>query len=103
MSRHLSFAAVAVLRALRAGHQHGFEIIDVTGLAGSTVYPTLAKLEDAGFVSSRWEAAATAQQQKRPPRRYYALRPAGERALTTALERYRALERMPLAPRRARG
>ena len=101
-SRNLSFAAVAVLQALNAGHQHGFEIIDVTGLGGSSVYPTLAKLEEAGMVSSQWEPAAIAQQEKRPPRRYYTLRPAGTKGLSAALERYRALERMPLATRRAK-
>jgi PadR family transcriptional regulator, regulatory protein PadR len=100
--RKLSFAAVAVLQALQAGHQYGFEIIDVTGLGAGTVYPTLAKLEDAALVSSQWEAHETAQHEKRPPRRYYTLRAAGARALAAGLERYRAIERIPLVARRAR-
>lgn len=101
--RQLTFAAVTVLQALSAGYAHGFDIIEATDLPGSTVYPTLARLEDAGLVASEWEEAGIAQREKRPPRRYYSLRPAGRKALAAGLERYRAIERIPLAaPRAAR-
>jgi DNA-binding PadR family transcriptional regulator len=98
MPRRLSYAAVAVLHALANGHAYGFDIIDATDLPSASVYPTLGKLEDAGFVSSFWEPAAVAQRSKRPPRRYYELRPAGRVALEAALDRFRALRPLGRAP-----
>jgi PadR family transcriptional regulator len=95
MRTRLPYSAVAILHALAHGHRHGFDIIDATGLTSATVYPTLGKLEDAGFVASRWEPAALARRDKRPPRRYYELRAAGTRALEAQLERYRALQDLP--------
>ena len=102
MSRRLSFSAVAVLHAIANGHRHGFDIIAATGLTSASVYPTLGKLEDAGFLASAWESPTVAQRDKRPPRRYYELRPDGRRALAAELERYRALQRVPRDLRRAR-
>lgn len=98
MRKRLAYAAVAVLHALANGHAYGFEIIDATELPSASVYPTLGKLEDAGFVTSFWESAADAQRGKRPPRRYYELRPAGRAALDEALDRFRALQRRPRIP-----
>ncbi len=69
MRQRLSLSAIAVLRALAEGHRHGFDIIGDTGLGAATVYPTLGKLEDAGFVTSTWEDPATARRDKRPARR----------------------------------
>jgi len=105
MRARLPYSAVAILQALAQGRRYGFDIIDATGLTSATVYPTLGKLEDAGFVSSAWEAHATALKSKRPPRRYYELRAAGRRALADSLERFRALHEMPpaLAPKKAGG
>ena len=97
MRRRLSYAAVAVLHALANGHAYGFEIIDTIGLPSATVYPTLGRLEDAGFVTSFWESAVEAQRGKRPARRYYELRPAGRAALDEALDRFRALHQRPRA------
>ena len=91
MGARLSYSAVAILNALAQGRRYGFDIIDFTGLSSATVYPTLGKLEDAGFVSSTWEAHATALRSRRPPRRNYALRAAGRRALSEGLERFRRL------------
>jgi DNA-binding PadR family transcriptional regulator len=51
----LSYAATAVLQAVANGHQHGFDVIAVTGLASGTVYPALRRLEEAGWLESRWE------------------------------------------------
>jgi PadR family transcriptional regulator PadR len=101
MRTRLPYAAVAVLHALAHGHRHGFDIIEATGLTSASVYPTLGKLEDAGFVVSTWENPTLARKDKRPPRRYYELRVAGKRALDEQLERYRALQNLPrgLRPR----
>jgi PadR family transcriptional regulator PadR len=95
MRRRLAYSAVAILHALANGHRHGFDIIASTGLTSATVYPTLGKLESAGFVSSAWELPNTAQKAKRPPRRYYELRPAGKRALAESLDRFRVLQSVP--------
>lgn len=60
-----------VLLAFGIGAEYGFDIIDLTGLPSGTVYPILRRLEHAGLLVSRWEAARIARQEQRPPRRYY--------------------------------
>ena len=70
--------------------------MDITGLPSGTVYPALRRLEETGFVDSKWEKATIAQREQRPPRKYYELTPDGKDALTEAVNRYRLLEsRMP--------
>lgn len=105
MPRRPGYATLAVLKALANGYRHGFDIIDVTGLPGGTVYPALGKLEADGYVRSTWEDPRIAQHERRPPRRYYELRKAGARLLTTSLEEFRELDRLPMSrparPRRA--
>lgn len=92
MSRgRLGYATVAVLRAVAEGSTYGFDIMDATDLPSGTVYPTLGRLEKYGFVGSSWEDAEVAQQEKRPPRRYYEITAAGQRALERSLERFRSL------------
>jgi RNA polymerase sigma factor (sigma-70 family) len=88
----LGFATVTVLHAVASGSAYGFDICDVTGLPSGTVYPALSRLDQAGFVRSRWERQDIAQREKRPPRRYYEITAQGSTALATALDRYRALE-----------
>ena len=88
---NVTLPTALVLEALIAGHHHGFDIMDATGLPSGTVYPVLRRLEAEGFVRSRWEKAEQAQREKRPPRRYYEIQAAGERWLTTARERFRVL------------
>ena len=85
----ISFAAAAVLHAIRCGRFYGFEIMDATGLASGTVYPALRRLEKARFVQSAWEAEQLARQKQRPPRKYYRLTRPGETALAAAALRYR--------------
>jgi PadR family transcriptional regulator PadR len=89
----LSHAATAVLQAVANGHQHGFDVIAVTGLASGTVYPALRRLEEAGWLESRWEKHLVAQRELRPPRKYYEMTTPGGVALATALARYRSLGR----------
>ncbi len=97
----LSPALIAVLQALVDGAGYGFDIIDATGLPSGTVYPALARLEDESLVSSRWEAHRIAQRDKRPPRRYYEVTPAGQRRLAEAAAALKERERAARA--RARG
>jgi PadR family transcriptional regulator PadR len=91
------YATLAVLKAIASGYRHGFDIVDATGLPGGTVYPVLGKLEDAGYVRSTWEDPRVAQAGKRPPRRYYELRAAGERQLEQMLQQFREIEALPRA------
>ena len=93
MPRSLGLSTIAVLHAVAGGRRYGFDIIDATGLPSGTVYPALGRLEDAGCVRSAWEDARVAHEEKRPPRRYYAVTPAGSRVLAEAGERFRTLGR----------
>jgi PadR family transcriptional regulator, regulatory protein PadR len=85
---NLTHPTTLVLHALAHGLRHGFDVIDATGLASGTVYPILRRLEREGLVSGSWEDAAIAQEEQRPPRRYYEVTPAGRAMLETALARY---------------
>ena len=80
-----------VLQALSNGHAYGFEIMDVTGLPGGTIYPALRRLEGAELVESEWEDGGVAQQQGRPARKYYRVTVAGAAALQEAAKRFRVL------------
>ena len=92
MSVYLSFSATAILQAIANGYVYGFDIMDATGLPSGTVYPALRRMEDAGFIDSRWEEAAVAQRDARPPRKYYELTKPGRQALAEAAARYRLPE-----------
>lgn len=99
--KSLSYSAAAILQAVANGYEHGFDIMDITGLPSGTVYPALRRLEEAGLVISRWENAEVAQSQQRPPRKYYLLTPDGTETLAEAVKRYRPLERLlPAKPRK---
>jgi DNA-binding PadR family transcriptional regulator len=87
----VSLSATAVLLAISRGSRHGFDIMDAADLPSGTVYPVLARLEERGYVRSRWEPISTAQKDKRPPRRYYAITAAGREALARSIEHYRTL------------
>lgn len=72
-----------VLAALAAGPAHGYAVIqeirrrsgDTFDLPEGTVYPALHRLEQAGFLSSRWANSETGRK-----RRIYSLTPRGRRA-----------------------
>jgi PadR family transcriptional regulator len=88
----LTYATTVILQAVDNGYRYGFDIIDITGLPGGTVYPALRRLEDAGHLSSKWEAPHVAQAAPRPARKYYELTRSGREALVEAVKRYRLLE-----------
>jgi DNA-binding PadR family transcriptional regulator len=97
---NVTFTTALVLEAVDAGYHYGFDVIDATGLPSGTVYPALRRLEDAGCVRSRWEKAAVAHEEGRPPRRYYEISASGERWLADARDRFRRLA--AAVPRRLR-
>jgi DNA-binding PadR family transcriptional regulator len=90
---YLTFSATAILQAVAGGYGYGFDIMDATGLPSGTVYPALRRMEESGLVKSRWEDAAVAQREQRPPRKYYELSRAGHVALADAARRYKLVER----------
>lgn len=90
---YLSHTAAVILQALANGYPYGFDIMDITGLPSGTVYPALRRLEEMGFVVSKWEAERIAQKEQRPLRKYYEVTKAGNLALAEAVKRYRFLDR----------
>lgn len=73
-----------VLRAVAAGHQYGFDVMEACGMASGTVYPALRRLERAGLLRSGWEDEGTAFTAGRPRRRTYRLTAVGRRSLPDA-------------------
>ena len=95
---YLSYTMALILQALDNGYRYGFDIMTITGLASGTVYPALRRLEDADFVVSKWERSSIAQQEQRPPRKYYEVSKSGRTALAEARTRFRLLAQLePLA------
>ena len=70
----MTFATAMVLQGLAKGLRHGFDIVDLTGIRGGTVYPILRRLEGMGLVASEWEDVEISREEGRPARRYYRLR-----------------------------
>src|SRR5258708_26129225 len=62
----------------------GTELSKKTGLGSSTLYPLLAKLETAGWLTANWEQIDP-REQGRPRRRYYRLTAVGARGARKAL------------------
>ena len=87
----VSLSAAAVLLAITRGSRHGFDIMNAAALPSGTVYPVLARLEERGYVRSKWETPSIAQKDRRPPRRYYTITAAGRDALAASIEHYRTL------------
>src|SRR5262245_44393398 len=66
---------------------YGLEVAAEVGLPAGTVYPILARLEEAGWVSSIWEEPGVHVTEGRPRRRFYRIDPAGAQAAREALAR----------------
>jgi DNA-binding PadR family transcriptional regulator len=62
----------------------GTELSKATGLGSGTLYPLLAKLEKAGWLSPEWEVLDP-REAGRPRRRYYTLTALGARGGRSAL------------------
>src|ERR1700749_1114157 len=63
---------------------YGLEMSEETGLLPGTAYPILLRLENEGWVSSRWEDIDP-HAEKRPARRYYRLTATGATQASAAL------------------
>jgi PadR family transcriptional regulator PadR len=64
---------------------YGFTLIDRTELKSGTLYPLLARLEQAGWLESRWESVDP-HVAGRPRRRLYVLTGSGEAVTRAALD-----------------
>jgi len=96
----LTYTTAVILQAVANGYRYGFDIIDITGVPGGTVYPALRRLEGAGYVTSKWEKHSVALAEQRPPRKYYEMTRAGHEALADAVKRYRLLAQTLLDKKR---
>jgi PadR family transcriptional regulator, regulatory protein PadR len=73
-----------VLALLSEGERYGFDLVrelsEVDGMVTSegTIYPLLSRLRRDGLVTTSWQESNSG-----PPRRYYKLSPAGEKALAS--------------------
>ncbi len=86
--------------------RYGLELMRGTGLPSGTLYPVLARLQQAGWVAAHWEQIDPTEA-GRPARRYYRLTPQGvidARAALAALHARTGVRRPSgggLAPRPA--
>lgn len=62
---------------------HGWAIMKTTGRSGPTIYGVLDRLEDAGWVTARWEEQHP--EGNKPRRRFYRLTPTGTTEATKLL------------------
>ena len=103
----LTLATATILNAVSNGYLYGFDIVDITGMPGGTVYPALRRLEEAGCVTSEWEKERVAYAEQRPRRRYYEITRDGRDVLAEARKRYRLLDQALLTtvrePKSSRG
>src|SRR5690349_13378553 len=79
MALRMTVQTLSVLQALLRdpGRElYGLELSEETGLLPGTAYPILLRLENEGWVTSRWEDIDP-HAEKRPPRRYYRLTAGG--------------------------
>lgn len=83
----LSHATLRILRALLAVSDavSGADLTRATGVPSGTMYPTLERLERAGWLAGRWESGDP-RVLGRPLRRLYRLTAIGERRAREVLE-----------------
>ena len=89
MAPRMTLQTQLVLRLLLDAPDHemyGLKVIQESALPPGTVYPLMQRLEQAGWVESRWEEGEPAERHGRPPRRYYRLTREGATRARNALE-----------------
>ncbi|WP_326718088.1 MULTISPECIES: helix-turn-helix transcriptional regulator [unclassified Streptomyces] len=77
-----------------ASEIYGLELAQETGYGAGTVYPILRRLEGAGWLLSREEAAGMLRSNPRPPRVYYRINPEHLGAIRQRLAEVDARRRM---------
>lgn len=87
-------AELAVLSLLAEGEMYGIEMLEAfrarpeIGIADSTIYPLLNRMQREGRLRSRWAPDLGAG----PPRKYYQLTKDGLRALAAMRPEWRAFQ-----------
>jgi DNA-binding PadR family transcriptional regulator len=93
-----TLTVLSVLLAEPERRQYGLELSKAADLASGTIYPILARLEKAGWVSSEFEDIDPRVAGRRP-RRYYLLTGEGarlaEREITSTIGRLRLEAKQP--------
>lgn len=85
----LTLATMEVLKVFLENPRHEFSGIDITNEVGTksgTLYPILIRLEEAGWLASRWEDVEP-NSVGRPKRRYYRITGEGQRSACAALKK----------------
>ncbi len=81
---------LCILGVLRNGEAYGYDLaqtLEEAGLGevkGGTLYPALARLEEAGHVTTKWRAS-----EQGPDRKYYSITAAGRNRLTDDTDDWR--------------
>jgi len=97
-SPRMTLQTQLVLRAMLAdpaAERYGLQLCEETGLASGTIYPIVARLEQAGWLESGWEEPARHVAEHRPRRRYYRLTDQGAVNAREALARLRRPGKQP--------
>lgn len=81
---HHTKLVLSVLLDAPAKETYGFELSRASGLPSGTIYPILRRLEDEGWLASRWEDISQEQESRRR-RRYYRLTGDGARSARKAI------------------
>jgi PadR family transcriptional regulator PadR len=76
---------LAVLLEEPTAAWYGFDLLERADLKSGTLYPLLARLEQAGWLDSHWESIDP-RVEGRPRRRLYVLTPTGEATARQELE-----------------
>ena len=98
MALRMTVQTLLILQALLRdpGRElYGLELAEETGLLPGTAYPILLRLENEGWVTSRWEDIDP-HAEKRPARRYYRLTAGGAAQASAASAGARKPSRMAL-------
>jgi PadR family transcriptional regulator, regulatory protein PadR len=98
MAPRMTLQTQLILQALLrnpARELYGLELAEETGLLPGTAYPILLRLENQGWVTSRWEDIDP-HAEKRPARRYYRLTAAGAAQAAAAIAAARRPSRAAL-------
>lgn len=80
---------LSALLADPAADRYGLDLMKASGLPSGTLYPILQRLQDAGWLESRWEEIDPVAE-GRPARRYYRLTGLGVAEARTGLAQLHA-------------
>jgi PadR family transcriptional regulator PadR len=95
-SSQQSLAVLFVLLEQSRTWRHGYDLAKATNLQSGTLYPILARLEDRGYLESKWLEST---QVGRPPRHAYRLTAVGVAFARETVRKYEEPHYLPVAER----